>query len=397
MMVHSVGAMVVLMTWASIAPVSDTVSHRVKIVPVNGFAGKAGSLYPSSSIGGMVSEVLVSESRYVEKGELLLRFDAREYVLLREGESKKAGNIRKELALKGEQMDLAMRSCEAQKAELLAQKVTLEESHVSLLAEQKIGIARAQSELSRARKEYVRATKLFQSNAISRSELESLRAAHVSANGELSLARLPISRSAIEEFEKRFVSLETSHAEEKHRIETEKLLLASRLQASINEVARLDLKIGQCSVFSPGSGIVSECLIRSGDWISPGQVGIAVSQKGYVAEAILPSRLICNVKKGSSARITIDGVDWLIHGSLIALVSDVAPSLRKEESVLGDGSTEVVDGYRVLLEFQPNDDFEKWDCIRLGMTGTVEIDVGEKKLVCYLLEKAVGDDWLFGK
>lgn len=394
MLLHTIGALIALLAWASITPVAEVVSHRIKVVPTNGIEGNAGSLNPASPVGGMVSEVVVRESMWVEKGDLLLRFDSEELVLVRQGELKKQEGIHKELEVRRRQILLAQESFKAKLSELLAQKVTELDSYTRLEAERKINQDRAASELLRANSEYARGKKLLAGKAISKSELESLKAVLDSATGEVALARLPISKSKVEEIEKRIESHESSHAEAVHLIEAEQLLLQTKLEAVKNEIRLLDLKIENCSILAPRSGVVSQCQLRRGDWIPPGEIGIAISQQDFVAEAILPSRLICDVQKGSKARITLDGIDWLVYGSLTATVTEVAPDLQKVESVLGDGSTEVVDGYRVLLQFESDSEFKKWDSIRLGMTGSVEIDVGEKKLAIYLMEKAVGTNWL---
>lgn len=394
MMVHAVGAMAVLFLWASISPVIDVVVHRIKVIPASELDGDSGAFFPSTAVGGTVAKIVVAESSWVEKGDLILCFDSEELQLRRQAETKKRDSLHKELEARERQILLANRSFDAKVSELTAQKKTESDNFAMLVAERKIKQQSAKVELQRAKNEFARGLRLQQSRAISESELETLRAAKESAKGEVALAGISLSKSKIDEIEKRIDSLKTSHAEELHVIEAEKLLLNSKLESVQGEISLLDLRIENCSIYAPRSGVLSQCQLRCGDWVPPGEIGIAISQKGYVAEATLPSELISGVRKGSQARITLDGIDWMIHGSLDATVTEVSPDIQKKELVMGDGSTETVDGYRVLLHFEPDSGFRKWDSVRLGMTGTVEIDVGEKKLATHLLEKAVGKDWL---
>ena len=112
-----------------------------------------------------------------------------------------------------------------------------------------------------------------------------------------------------------------------------------------------------------------------------------------MAEAFLPSRLIGEVRVGNSAVIVLDGLDWLVHGVIEAQVKEISPDLIMKKTVLGDGSSEEIDGYRVWLELDQSGSFKRWDSLRLGMTGSVEIKTGEEKLALYLLRQAVGESW----
>ena len=154
------------------------------------------------------------------------------------------------------------------------------------------------------------------------------------------------------------------------------------------------MKIKQCEIKSICAGVVSTCLVQVGDWVKPGQLDLRVSQREFKAEAFLPSESIGNVKAADRAVIFLDGISWLMYGSLSASVETISPEVVQQEVVMGDGSTIVVDGYRVWLNLESNEEFDRWASVRLGMTGSVEIQTGKKSLAVYLIEQAIGDGWL---
>ena len=399
MLLQSVAVMSLLVVWASFTPVSETVVHSVRIVPkrnathLTDGALTPGSLTPSSSISGQVVEVLVSELADVRKGEVLFRLDPREFSIRREGEIEKCESLEREINSKSIESKLAQSTYEAQKAELLAQIESEKQDRAKLALERSIRIRKATFELNRIERDLARMKKLNQQRAVSKSELDSAKVDFLSAKEELAFAKLPLSESRVGELESRFEAASSSHKELVHQIDTEKLSLEGRLSSTRNQIEMLDLKIAQCVVVAPVAGSISTCNVRVGDWIAPGEVEITVSQRGFMAEALLPSRLIGNVKPGDRAMVSLDGIDLLINGSLVAQVSDISTELCQEEIVTGDGSSHFIDGYRVLMDLEKNKEFEKWSSIRIGMTGAVEIETGKRNLAIWMIEKAVGNDW----
>ncbi|QEG21768.1 HlyD family secretion protein [Mariniblastus fucicola] len=392
-------AILILTIWASLTPISETVSHTVKIVPnASGFESSDGALFPNSSTSGSVAEMLCGELESVRKGDVLARLDTREIAAKRKGELQKIQNFELEIEAKSVQIELAAATFRTQRAELLAQLKSEQQIDSKRSEERSIQIRSATSQSQHLEREWARAQKLASRNAISQSEAAALQADFEKAKQDLAMAQLPIADSKIAELESRIESLVASHEEQVHSIETERLGLQNRLSAARNEVELLELRIRQCEIVAPSDGQVSQCSLRVGDWVSPGVVGITVSKNGFMAETLLPSSKIGSVKTGDPACIVVDGIDWLVNGSLKARVTEISPDLYQKEVVQGDGSRVRVDGYRVRLELDADrNDFERWDSIRLGMTGIVEIETGQKKLAIHLLEQALGNDWLSGK
>lgn len=392
MLLHAAAGMTLLIVWASLAPVTDTVTHVAKIVSKNEFgAAKDGAVSLSSALSGKVVAVACSEQQEVSKGDVLVRIDPSEFTKRREMETLQIESLGQEVVAKEMESKLAVETYLAQKSELEAQLSAERRKSEKLASERTIKIESAQSELIRAKKALSRSRKLSSQRAISQAELDTSEADYRKAKEALSLAKLPLDAMRIVELESQIKSLESSHAENVHRINSEKLALENRIAIARSEFDLLSLKIDQCVIHAPIDGHVSTCDLSVGDWVSPGPIGVTVSQAGFVGEVLLPSRAIGNVKLGDAATIYLDGLDWIVNGTLKAKVASVSPELCHEEVVQGDGSTMVVDGYRVLLELESNEDFEKWDSIRIGMTGSVQIETGQKKLAIYLLEKAVGN------
>lgn len=390
MLIHIAIGLTALLLWASVTPINDSVGHVAKIVPRNELTNaKNGALNLSTSLSGKVIAVPVVERQKVNRGDVLVRLDTHELKIRREGERNKIQQLELEFKATARQVDLTTTTYEKQKAELTAQ-LQVERGRVKKLGQERsINIKSAKSELTRSAKELARFKKLIAQKAVSQSELDAAKADYLRAKESSAMANLPLEDSRVAELQARIESTESAHLEMLHTIETGKLSLESRISTSRSEIELLEHRIEQCDIVSPIDGHISTCSVSKGDWVSPGTLDIVVSQTGFIAETILPSQLIGEVKTGDEARILIDGIDWIINGSIRATVSSISPELCHDEVTMGDGSTMAVDGYRVLFELEPHE-FGKWNSIRIGMTGLVQIETGQKNLVVHLLEKAVG-------
>ena len=391
-LMRAVLGMILLAVWAALTPIRDTVIHSAKIVPRNGITkSKDGSLNPGTPLSGRVSEVTVSELQVVRKGDVLIRLDSREFLIRRKAELDQAEILKLEIDARTQQIKLATETYQTEKAELLAQLNVEKKRSEKLASERSIKIRSSKSQLQQASKERSRFRTLIAQRAISQSELDATEANYQRAKEELALSSLPLDEPRVAELESCLDSLDAAHKELIHKIKSESLALQNRIATARSEVDLLDLKIEQCDIVAPMDGHVSTCAVSVGDWVTQGTLDIVVSQSGFIVETLLPSRSVGNVKIGDRAKVNLDGIDWMINGSINATVSSISPELCHEEVVLGDGSALIVDGYRVLLQVESNDDFRKWDSVRIGMTGSVQIETGKKKLAVYLIEKAVGD------
>jgi len=393
MLLNSVFGLVCLGIWASITPINETVVHSVKIVPLSRVSQRSGgTLKPSAAISGKVVEVLVRESQAVKKGEVLVSLDSSEYLIRQRQEKAKAEGLMTDVDAKRKQLQLVVSTHKAE-AKGLAEELSNEQLQVKRLTDERaINIERANVEFNRLAQELARATKLRQQKAIAKSEVETLRSDYLKAKEDVEMAKLPIQVSANTEIKLRIETLNSSHKELIHQIQTEIAGLQNQLETTGSEIELLTMKIAHCKVLAMNDGIVTTCVVRVGDWVVPGELGITVSQEGYMAESFLPSALIGNVKEGDQAVISLDGIDWLVNGSLVANVAMISSDLVQEEVVMGDGTSVLVDGYRVWMKLEANEDYRKWDSVRLGMTGSVQIKTGKKQLAIYLLEKAVGNE-----
>jgi len=391
MMFHVAMALAVLIAWASMTPVSDIAVGNVKIVPKNGSTQiKNGSLNLSTSLSGKVASVLVREKQEVVKGDVLVRLDTSDFQVRRNGELEKIKNLQGEINARTSQIELATETVVARNAELVAQMDTERQRIGKSESERSIKIELARSELNRTAKELSRSRNLIAKRAISKTELDAAEGQYNSAKEKFALASLPVEGSRVSELQSRLESVDTGHAELVQKIKTEQLALESQISLSRSELELLELRIENCEIISPIDGQVSACNLTVGDWVSPGELQITVSQTGFIAEVLLPSQSVSSVKAGDRATIMLDGIDWLVNGSLGATVTSISPELCHEEVAMGDGSTQVVDGYRVLLNLESGN-FRKWDSIRIGMTGSVQIETGKKRLAIYLLEQSVGN------
>ena len=80
----------VFIVWAGVTPYTETVFNSVTIVAKDGIGNAVeGTMSPGCPLSGTVKEVAVTEFQVVEKGDVLIQLDPREYVILRNGELEK--------------------------------------------------------------------------------------------------------------------------------------------------------------------------------------------------------------------------------------------------------------------------------------------------------------------
>ena len=395
MMQTTVAVVGILVGWSAITPINESVIHVAKIVPMHGAESSADdSITPNSVISGTVSNVFVIENQFVKKGEILVQLDASEFEIQLKIEQSRADSFRKEIVAKSDRDLLENEKSLTEERELQAQLSNEKREIERLRKEREIKIAKATDERDRLQREFVRFSKLRRQGAVSQSEVDVLETELKGAIREVESVSLPVRASKAFEIQSRIDANVVTRKEAAHVISTEIEALKSKLAVALHEIELWQVKIERCQIRANASGLVSRNNVRKGDYVTPGLLDIALAPDGLMAEAFMPSRLISDVKVGDTASIMFDGVDWLTNGSLPATVVEISPDLVREEVAQGDGSSVLTDGFRVYLELNEEAMQSKWNRIRLGMTGAVEIRTGQQQLATYLLENALGTDWL---
>jgi membrane fusion protein (multidrug efflux system) len=391
MMTRTFLGMLVLCLWSGLTPIDETVMESVSIVP--DMADKAFdsiSQKPDATLSGPVTQVCIAEDQVVKKGDLILRIDAEETGLKIESLEKRIAAALKEARLEKEKLALQEENYLVEREGFMK---SLENARTQIrLSEQrrKIQIKQAQISFDLAKKMLLRSKKLKSQNAISQLELDQMSSDYADAKEQLALASLPIDESGVDEIQASLNRLRSKHDLNVHESRIRSTAFENELEQLNSDKRILERTMASSDIRSPCDGVVTSCEVKMGDWIGPGELPITISPAGFMIEAMIPSNSIGGVEAGNAALISIDGIDWMLHGQISGSVVEVSSDVVQEETVTGNGTARPVSGYRVLIELEKKDGFDAWDQIRLGMTGTAEIQTGQKRLAFYLFEKAFG-------
>ncbi len=148
--------------------------------------------------------------------------------------------------------------------------------------------------------------------------------------------------------------------------------LASEAQALAASVDRLDAELERARVRAPVDGVLAEVTpLRPGAWLAEGQAVATVLAPGglTVVADFAPQRALGRLQPGQMARVRLDSLPWIEHGSLAARVLHVAGEPR-------DGRL------RVELAIDPAGPALP---LQHGLTGTVEVALEQVAPVQLLL------------
>lgn len=133
-------------------------------------------------------------------------------------------------------------------------------------------------------------------------------------------------------------------------------------------------ELSKYRIISPIAGLVTKADIKSGESASLGKtVFTVISDASFEIEAYVPEADIAKIKKGDTARITLDayGSDTLFEGR----VSKIDPA----ETIIDNVPT-----YKTILHFT-NDDAR----IKSGMTANIDVSTSVRKDVLFAPERAI--------
>lgn len=151
-----------------------------------------------------------------------------------------------------------------------------------------------------------------------------------------------------------------------------------------NELASLSTELKKANVsdnynkiYSPASGYVYNLTVNSkGDIVSsyqdiltiiPGDIPLQI--KAYVN-----NKDIANICQGDEVRVKLDAYPYSDYGVVNGRVKSISPGVYAIENV--------GNAYQVIVELEDSDNMD----IISGLTGTVEIKVGERSIISYFLD-----------
>lgn len=314
----------------------------------------------TSMVTGQVAQVLVSDTRQVKKGDVLVQIDPRDA----------------EIALAQAKAELMKaqrqyRQTQANSSALNSQVFVSDDGIHSAEAQ----VAKAKAELDKAKDEFSRRRQLSASGAISKEELSSAQSAlnNAQAGYDLAQAGLAQAKSSQKAAQSTLAANEALIRGSNENSAPDVLIAQARLQQALLDLERTEIK-------APFDGVVTRRNIQAGQRVAPGAVLmmlVPVSQL-YVDANFKESQLE-KVRPGQKAVLTSDlyGEAVEYHGTVAGFSggTGAAFALIPAQNATGNW-IKVVQRLPVRIQLDPKQLAEH--PLRVGLSMEAKIDLSSK-------------------
>ncbi len=392
----SAGLLVALVLWAHITQIKEVATTRGEVIP-------ADLIHNVQHLeGGIVSEILVRNGDFVNKGQSLLRFSppatmadleqmsVRYASLLLEQERLHAliENRKPEFGEKGKSYpELATQQLTIYQAQLNSQKQKV------LVIEQQIEQKKSEKQRSLNQSSIMKEeVKLLEEQVNIRKDLNKTG---VVARDELLTTQIQLSENLREyrQFQDNFIVAKTTLAEARQRRKDAEFQFIKDIQLEagnvLNEIAeveqtliRLNDRARRLNVIAPVSGIVQALAINSINAVAePGKIIlriVPVDDELIVESRIMPDD-VGHVHIGQNADVKIDSYDSSRFGSIDGTVKQISATTYLDEKNNPYYRAEIT-----LKQTWVGDNPETMKIIP-GMTVQANIETGAKSILAYLL------------
>ena len=304
--------------WAFLAPLPQTVAVQGKLQPASGVHAI------EASVPGVVDDVAVVEGQRVARGDLLLRFDARDAETRLNSAQRNRDRLQNQVTINrvvlGEQPESSLSA--NQKALLKSQRQDNDghlEAESAAIRRSKVRIAGLRQSLSTAEMVADRYQTLQREGASS--ELQVVAA----------LAKVTEFRTSLDAEEEELIRLQSRRDADQGGREAR---LRKEIEANLNRIASLDTEIrkaevllSRISVQAPISGLVFDLNVSRGD-VVPGGKGVKpmlqiIPEDDLQAKIYIPNEAIGFIRKGQRADISLAAFKASDYGYLPATVQRI--------------------------------------------------------------------------
>lgn len=391
---------VVALVWAYFATLDEVVRGVGKVIP-------SSQLQVVQNLeGGIVQELHVREGDVVEPGQVLLRIDDTRFASsLQENRLRLLALQAKSLRLRAEaegiavlpefpaELREALPQLAEQEGKLFEQRAHQLRAALGVLEEQAQQKRQSISELESRQRQVARSLELAQreldvtrplgeQGVVSEVELLRLEREVNELQGQLDQARLGIPR------------LQAELAEVAERADETRIKFQQEARAEYNDTiaelsslgagtVALQDRVQRTAVRAPIRGVVKKLLVNTvGGVVTPGMdlVEIVPLEDSLLVEAKLKPSDIAFLRPGLDATVKLTAYDFSIYGGLDAKVEHISADTFVEEN--GEAY------YLVRVRTADTDVQREGKPLRImpGMTAEVDILVGEKTVLAYLLK-----------
>jgi adhesin transport system membrane fusion protein len=392
--------LVAIFVWAYLAVLDEVVRGSGKVIPSSQVQ------VVQNLEGGIVKQIDVSEGELVTPGQILLTIDDTRFdSSLQESRIRSLSLQAKLIRLQAEadgldvmpqvpaEISQALPQIFEQERQLFAERRSELEANHSIFAQQvaqkrhaiaemSSRSARLERSLGLTEKELKVTRPLRDQGAVSEVEVLRLQRQVNDLRGELDETKLAIPRARAElaEAEQRQVELDAGFRKE---VRAELNEVSAELNAFNASNVALEDRVRRTQVRSPIRGVVKSLSVRTvGGVVQPGMdlVEIVPVGESLLVEAKVNPRDIAFLRPGLPAKVKLTAYDFAIYGGLEAQVEHISADTFIEEN----GDPYYLVRVRTTEPTLVKDG--KPFSIMPGMTAEVDILVGEKTVLSYLLK-----------
>lgn len=314
----------------------------------------------TSMVSGQVSDVMVSDTQQVKKGDLLVRVNERDA----------------EIALAQAQAELMKaqrqyKQTQANSSALNSQVFVSDDGIHSAEAQ----VAKAQAELNKAQNDLARRSQLSASGAISKEELSTAQSAvnNTQAGLDLAKAGLAQAQSSQKAAQSTLAANEALIRGSNETSTPDVLIAQARLKQAILDLERTEIK-------APFDGVIARRNIQVGQRVAPGTVLMMLVpiSKLYVDANFKESQL-AKVKAGQKAVLTSDlyGDEVEFHGTVIGFSGGTGSAFALIPAQNATGNwIKVVQRLPVRIALDPKELAEH--PLRVGLSMEAKINLASK-------------------
>ena len=314
----------------------------------------------TSMVSGQVSDVMVSDTQQVKKGDLLVRVNERDA----------------EIALAQAQAELMKaqrqyKQTQANSSALNSQVFVSDDGIHSAEAQ----VAKAQAELNKAQDDLARRSQLSTSGAISKEELSTAQSAVNNAQAGLDLAKAGLAQAqSSQKAAQSTLAANEALIRGSNETSTPDVLIAqARLKQAILDLERTEIK-------APFDGVIARRNIQVGQRVAPGTVLMMLVpiSKLYVDANFKESQL-AKVKAGQKAVLTSDlyGDEVEFHGTVVGFSGGTGSAFALIPAQNATGNwIKVVQRLPVRIALDPKELAEH--PLRVGLSMEAKINLASK-------------------
>ncbi len=387
-----------IILWASVAEIDELTRGEGKVIPSQ-------QLQVIQNLeGGIVSEILVKEGDHVQKGQVLLKIDDKNFASSY-GESRlryvelKAKSMRLEAEANAQPFEIALEMNEEMQKQIVYEKSLYDSNQEQLsktfqilneqikqkeneLTELESKVSQLQNSYNLVKKEVEIMEPLVKKGLVSEIEFLQLKRQTNNIQGELQTTRLAIPRvqSAILEVKSKRGEAELNFKNRAKKELNETVAEMSRL----HEVhTSLEDRVQRTLVRAPVDGTIKQLLVNTvSGVVRPGMdiLEIVPTEDTLLVEAKIKPSDVAFLRLGLDATVKFTAYDFSIYGGLkgklVFISADTITNDRGESY------------YLVHIKTDKNHlgTPEKPLALMVGMTTTVDILTGKKTVLDYLLK-----------